>query len=231
MRRESYCSSHTGLRGCSAGIAEGTGDAIAETVGQFGSSGSHTVYVLNAAPASPWSTAAGNQLNPWVPVLEYACTWAQGKSQPQAIVATITTGAYNSLGKTYDGNQTRTSLDGQCNLALLLSENVVDCKDMAAVVQLCANAVGVANIQVLRIDGPFAYKPIKPIGHSTWNSGAWNHHMHAWYGSAVYDACIQVRRAAPYVPVADSLNGSYKSNLFDYGTFVPQSPINATITQ
>ena len=88
--------------------------------------------------------------------------------------------------------------------------------------------LGGTTVQVRRVDGPFVYKPILAIGGSTWSGGGWNFHQFGWYGGKVYDSCVKLKQSAPYVPVGDDINGSYKNNLYDSGTWTPQTPHTIT---
>jgi hypothetical protein len=44
----------------------------------------------------------------------------------------------------------------------------------------------------------------------------------------VNDASTKLKESAPYVPVHDDLDGNYKANLFDSGTWSPLSPHTIT---
>jgi len=198
----------------------------------FGTMGGHTVYVLYAAPAAPWSSAAGNTLNPWMNVLDYVCTWAQGKSTPAETVERITSRAYTGLGKTYNGGDSHTSANS-CNFSGLLADSWADCRDMSAVVQLFANAVGVPSndIKVRRIQGGFQTCPIQPMNWP-WQSVWWNFHQVGWYNNSVYDACIRACQNAPYIPAGVALN-NYEMDvrLPLSGNWLPQTPHIITTIQ
>ncbi len=194
-----------------AGNINGDGGSF---VCDFDVSGPHTVYTILGEPVAPWSNIYGNRRNGWVTVLDFACLWAETATNNSAVVSRITTGAYSGFGKTYDGSQSHT-YGTHCFLSNMLSDSVVDCRDMSAVVHLFSNILGVSGVQVKPVGGPFWYKRILPINSTTWVDGAWNFHQFGWYDGAVYDACVKLRESAPYIPVHDELNGSYKTNLYD----------------
>jgi hypothetical protein len=194
------------------------------------SSGPHTIYTLLSEPAPPWDNTAGSMQNGWTLVLDMACAWASGAVDESNTVAKITLSAYSEFGKThaYDAIQTH-SPGNLCQLTAILYDNVVDCQDMSAVVQLFTRIVGGAGVQFLRVNGPFNYNPVLPIGESAWSEGVWNFHQFAWDYGAVYDACVQLNQSAPYSPAHDDLNGNYKANLCDGGTWNPLAPDTITI--
>ena len=193
----------------------------------FDISGPHTVYTILKEPVTPWINTAGNQRNAWTVVLDYACTWAVAATDEANVVSKITSGAYSSFGKTYDGRQSHT-FGSHCELSDMLSDSVVDCRDMSAVVQLFTRLTGGATVQVRRVNGPFNYKPILPIGNSIWAGGDWNFHQFGWHAAAVNDACAKLKESTPYIPVHDDLNGNYKNNLFNSGRWTPLSPHTIT---
>jgi hypothetical protein len=57
-----------------------------------------------------------------------------------------------------------------------------------------------------------------------WASGGWNFHQFGWYAGKVNDACEHLKETAPYVPVQDDLNGNFKTNLLNFGTWSPLLP-------
>ena len=56
----------------------------------------HAYYTLLDTPIAPMD-------KPWTRVLDYASNWASGQSSEANIVKEITEGAYNNLGKNYNG--------------------------------------------------------------------------------------------------------------------------------
>ena len=190
-------------------------------------SGQHNLFVVLGEPSSPWSNTYGSACNAWRTVLDRSCDWADSATNEAGAVEMITTGGYERFGKSYDGSQSH-SVGNNCHLTAMLSSSVVDCRDMAAVVQLFTGALGGGSIQMKRIQGGFDYKPILAIGKPSWQDGYWNFHQVGWYGNAAYDACAKLKESAPYIPVNDDLDGNYKTNLFDSGTWTPQSPHTIT---
>jgi hypothetical protein len=190
-------------------------------------SGVHTVYTILNEPVSPWVNTVDDQRNAWTVILDYSCDWAATGTEESSVVAMITSGAYAGLGKTYDGGQSHT-YGTHCDLTDMLSDSVVDCRDMSAVVQLFTRILGGSTVQVRKVDGPFCFKRILAIGASTWADGGWNFHQFGWHANAVNDASTKLKESAPYVPVHDDLDGNYKANLFDSGTWSPLSPHTIT---
>jgi hypothetical protein len=95
---------------------------------------------------------------------------------------------------------------------------------MAACVQVFSNAVGSANIKVRKISGGgFSYKPILPIGKSTWSSGSWVFHKVAYLDN-VFDACIELKQSNPRIPVNEPIDGTYKTDLFQAGNWSYDNP-------
>jgi len=193
------------------------------TAWNMNTSGVHTVYTILNEPVAPWDNTAGSPKNAWTEVLDKSCTWAADAVDETSVVAKITPGAYSGFGKAYDGTQTHT-ISNFCSLTEMLSDTVVDCRDMSAVVELYTRIVGGSTVQVRRVDGPFYTEIILPIGNTAWSSGRWNFHQFGWYDGTVNDACVKLNESAPYCPVHDDLNGNYESDLFDSGIWTPLTP-------
>lgn len=104
----------------------------------------HTYYTLLDDPEPPMGS-------PWTDVLDYACVWASGQSTEFNVVWDITEGAYNNIGKEYDGGDTHAPLPN-FDLTSFLDEDWADCRDMSAVVQVFTNALGGSDIRVRSID-------------------------------------------------------------------------------
>jgi len=172
----------------------------------------HCCYVLYDEPQAPMD-------EPWIDVLDYACSWASGETSEYSIIVSITEGAYGNIGKEYYGGGTH-AVFPNFNLTGLLADNWADCRDMSAVVQVFSNSLGIQGVQVRRIDGPFAYKPILPVGKTSWSSSIWNFHQVGYY-SNVFDACLQLDQFSPRIPINEPINGSYKDDLFDSGYWSP----------
>jgi len=182
-------------------------------------SGAHTIYTVLGTPQSPMT-------EPWTQVLDYACVWANGKTSESAAVTPITTNAYNNLGKNYYGQNTHAA-GTTFNLTSFLSANWADCRDMSATVHVFTRAIGGTTTNVRKIDGPFDYKSIDPVGLPGWDTGAWNFHQVGNY-SGVYDACLRLKQSNPRIPTGEDINGSYKTDLYDSGTWDPKAPFNYT---
>jgi len=163
---------------------------------------------------------------PWTDVLDYACVWADGETEELGVVKKITTNAYWNFGKNYDG--TRSHAEGTTfKLTELLQEDWADCRDMSATVHVFAKGIGCSSLNVRRIDGPFVYKPIKPIGMILWQVDTWNFHQVANY-SGIYDACLQLDPSNPRISLGEDINGTYKNDLFDSGVWLPGIPFSYT---
>ena len=193
----------------------------------IGTSGVHTVYTVLAEPVAPWTNAAASAHAPWSSVLELACGWAAGASNAAGVIAALTPHAYAGFGKVYDGSQSH-SIGTTCYLSAMLADSVVDCQDMSAVIQLFSAVLGVGGVQTRRVDGPFVFQPLLPIGLTDWSDGSWNFHQFGWYANTVNDACVTLHEAAPFVPVHEDLNSNYRTNLFSRGTWLPINPTSYT---
>ena len=180
----------------------------------------HTYYTILAAPIEPVE-------EPWANVLDLACSWAANADTEQEILAGVTVGAYNyfSTIKEYTGGSDNV-LHDQFNLTQFLSSGYANCEDMSAVVQVFTWMLGGTETEILTINNKvpdvqdFYYKRIKPIGSSSWwENGKWNFHQVGWLNN-VYDACIMLD-SIPRVPVNEDVNGSYKEDLYNSGSWVP----------
>jgi hypothetical protein len=171
-------------------------------------------FIILDAPQAP-------QAVPWNSVLQKATYWAAGDSSAGTAVDDLTVRTYNQLGKDYDGRDSHCS-GTTCNLSGILADNWVDCRDVSAYVHILTCAIGVAT-EVRIIDGPFYYKPIDPIGSPGWAAGAWNFHQVLHYGN-VYDACLRLKQSDPRIPRNEDVNGVYRTDLFDTGSWSPDTP-------
>ncbi|MDI6783474.1 MAG: hypothetical protein QME64_05180 [bacterium] len=185
-----------------------------------GNTGPHKIYVTLSTPQAPMAI-------PWTEVLDKSCVWADGVNTDSLAVDSITKGAYWNIGKNYSGLSTHT--DGTLfHLKKFLNDNWADCQDMSATLQVFSNVLGVSGIQVRRINGPFLYKNIDPVGSPGWNSDVWNFHQVGWYSDKVYDACLRLNIDEPRVPVNEDIDGSYKEDLFEAGYWDPDTPSSYT---
>ena len=88
-------------------------------------------------------------------------------------------------------------------------------------------ALGGAVTQARRIEGPFYYKSIDPVGSPGWGTGQWTFHQVTHY-SNVYDSCLRLDQANPRIPRGEDVDGTYKADLFDSGTWDPWTPFDYT---
>ncbi len=181
----------------------------------------HGYYGLLSVPKEPMT-------QPWIEVLENACIWAANSMTEEGVVYGITCGAYNSNFKNYWWSPYSHVSGQELYLTNLLADTWADCQDMAAIVQVYSNALGVSyyDVKYGRINGPFTTKVIDPMGNPDWQSiPTWVFHQVGWYGSylstnAVYDACIRVDQTNPRIPTAENVNGEYRDSVYDSGTWV-----------
>lgn len=159
--------------------------------------------------------------------MDTACLWtpSPGYTAGQTLEAKCNLAymAYFFSGKTYNGRISHCLNDGMTfHMFNFLNDYQADCQDMSSWwVKLC-NALGLAT-SVRRIDDPhddgsegFWTKPISPVGSfgSTWNAVGWNFHQVGYSGN-VFDACLMLKQSSPRVPQDESINGSYKTDLYD----------------
>lgn len=178
---------------------------------------SHTYYTV-------YDTPKLGMANPWINVLDYVCVWAAGKTDKYDILRDITTGIYNDLGIVYSVSSPHTGFNGgYFNLSSLLYMKIGDCSDMAALVQVFSNALGIQDIKVKKINGYFAYKLIKPIGKDVESDG-WDWHQVACLCEDgvdyVYDACIMHDQFNFHIPIHEGLNSDYKSHTYQSGVWI-----------
>ena len=155
-------------------------------------------------------------------MLDLACDWALHLSDEAGVVQYITTGAYNNLGKEYDGGKYLIK-DGY-NLTKILKDEYVDCTDMAVVVCLFTRAAGGSTVQMRRVNGEFFYRKLLPIGLSEWKTGKWIFHQFAWFDDKVYDACVKINEMSPYIPAGDDYT-NYQRNVWHGDKFTTQQNI------
>jgi len=185
----------------------------------LGYTGKHYYYTLLAAPQAPMGT-------PWTSVLDYACVWASGETTETNVLTNITEGAFYNFDVDYDGGQTHAP-GNTFYLTNLLSDTIADCRDMSAIVQIFTNALGCSTVQVRRILGSFNTRIIDPIGAPGWIATSWLYHQVAWK-SNVWDACLRLDSSGPRIPVNESIDGTYKRNLYFSGDWDPASPTSFT---
>jgi hypothetical protein len=177
----------------------------------------HRIYTVLSIPKFPWtpdSTSASDTQVPWTEVLDFACRWAAGGTDPDA-VATAITKKLNQLGVDgllqYDnpnsapGNFVRTSpfaFDCTRFLQVLNGGSItgsgVNCDDCAAILVTFANILG-CELHEGTMGPPFSPKPHLLIGRRTPHAGKFDHHTVGWKNHCkasdpVFDACLQLNR-------------------------------------
>ena len=198
----------------------GSGEA-GVSVGGERSSGPHTIYTLLGEPyEEPWETWGQERV--WTEVLDYASAWADGEASEGGAADAITVHAYNDFGKDYNGYLTHAS-GTTLELSDLLADTEADCRDMSATVHAFLRALGGASTQVRRIWGRFTTKSIDPVGSPGWDVHEWNFHQVTHY-SNVYDSCLRLDPASPRIPRNEDVNGAYRDDLYDSGTWEPGTP-------
>lgn len=181
----------------------------------------HRIYTLLDVPTAPWQQTPYQQSNtqlPWTDVLDYACQWALGASDPEQAGGGVTRGV-NELGPnvvTYDcpnGGYSWYSAGGfDCtDFIERLKGGVgngyyVNCSDCATFASTFANAIG-CDLWQSRMGAAFFHlNPILAIGSSVWEPAChgvdnwqdgFGYHEVAWTGACdsdeyVYDACLKV---------------------------------------
>lgn len=181
----------------------------------------HRIFTLLTKPAMPWmqrSDPLESQL-PWVQALEYACSWASGKTNETDALTEITKKVNTAYGLKYDTSQGAsfyTATDPSKGKVFLLTSflvklgggtglgPIVNCTDCATIVTTFANLTG-CNIQasVMGHLGFYLNKVIA-IGFTGWaypfptsGRGHFSYHEVAWTGATAYrdhifDACLQL---------------------------------------
>jgi len=98
------------------------------------------------------------------------------------------------------------------------------------VVHVFTRAIGGSQTDVRRIDGPFGAQSIDPVGSPGWGATSWNFHQVGNY-SNVYDACLRFDPSDPRIPRNEDVDGTYKDDLYDSGTWSPQAPFDYTTVE
>ncbi|MBN2636284.1 MAG: hypothetical protein JXR61_08435 [Prolixibacteraceae bacterium] len=180
----------------------------------------HAYYTLLAAPIEPVE-------EPWANVLDLACSWAANADTEQEVLAVVTVGAYNHFDtiKEYDAG-TSSAMYVSFDLTSFFTNNTVNCEDMSAAIQVFTWMLGGTETEVMVINDKnmsqtFEYKKIKPIGKDWEENGTWYFHQVGWLNN-VYDACIMLD-SVPRVPVNESVNGTYKDDLYFSGAWYPDT--------
>jgi hypothetical protein len=184
---------------------------------------SHSYYTVLSAPQAPMS-------EPWSSVLDYACSWANGQSTSSNVLYYLCYILYNSSGLDYDGGQSHydyisyPSQKFQFNLTDFLYEwNKADCQDMSMFLSILYSSVGASLNQTRRIQGGFNTKSIDPVGTTySWGTVSWNFHHVGWLNN-IYDPCLRLNSSSPYIPINSNIDNPYKIDLYNSGTWSPQS--------
>lgn len=184
----------------------------------------HTYYTLLAAPQAPME-------KPWSSVLEKACVWAAGQSTDENVLNDLTTKLYTISGLTYNKDQTHYFHDLNKNRFIfelhdfLYDWNDADCQDVSMFLSILSSSIGGSLTQTKRIEGFFETNIINPIGPVEWVTKLWHFHQVGWLDN-VYDACIQLNQASPYIPINKDIE-LYKTDLFNersiYTIWEPQN--------
>lgn len=156
-----------------------------------------------------------------------ACIWMpeDGYSVAESLDAKkrLAYKAFWSSSKDYDGSSSHCS-GATFSMWLFINDGWADCRDMSSWwVKLC-NGVGL-NGQVRRIDGDFYTKVIDPVGTPGWAATHWNFHQVGHYTN-VFDPCLQLNQSNPRVPQGEDIDDPYKTDLYDHGTWSPQTPFS-----
>ena len=173
----------------------------------------HEFYIILSTPISPMT-------QPWDDVLEYACNWASGETTATDVVDEITYNTYWNYGSKYYTGQ-NSNVNAGCTelkLANLLADTEIDCKDLAATVQVFSNALGVDNLGIIMVtppsDPPLGTKPINLMGHSTteWQTRNFYNHAFANYPNTTYifDATCRVDSTDAQIPMGYHIDNEYK---------------------
>jgi hypothetical protein len=171
----------------------------------------HCCYVLFDEPQSPMD-------EPWLEVLNYACSWAVGQVTDTCAVQKITEGIYYMAdldgdidydwptGANYysSGVDKRTFDLNNFISNIKLSNNVkVNCSDVANLFNIFVNSLGLNGYtkRIIKISpNKFTTNEIDPIGSPGWNTAYWSYHQFGWFSESVNDACIRVNYSSPFLP-------------------------------
>jgi hypothetical protein len=155
----------------------------------------HEGYVVLQTPISPMQ-------EPWVGVLDKACSWASGETTASSAVSDMTYELYN-YGVEYDGGQHYTTDYTNLDLTSLLADLAdpssveMDCRDFSNFLHVLTNSLGVSGKynRIDRTTSPywFHYNYILPSGWEHWSTSDWNYHQVGWYyNSNVADAAAKI---------------------------------------
>jgi len=183
----------------------------------------HRIYTVLEVPKEPWIQTPYNPLNthlPWTEVMDYACSWADGTTNPDDASTRITKAVFE-LGPElveYDcpglGSSHYTlvfpfeAFDCTAFLGRLRrgigNGRFVNCTDCASVVSTFSNITGSSLFQSRMFSDSgvlFGVNPVLAIGSNVWrrpcNFPGFSFHEVAWEGECtentnVFDACLLV---------------------------------------
>ena len=148
---------------------------------------------------------------PWIDVLDYACSWASGQTSSTIIVQNITEGIYYM--EDTDGDIDYTYSSNYCSdydelfldnfLSDVNSKNnvYVNCTDCGNLVNIFTAAIGYPAHNKRIWLGIFTNE-IDPIGSSFgWGTVSWSYHQYGWINDLVDDASLRLDRYGnPRVP-------------------------------
>lgn len=136
---------------------------------EYSSASSHEYYLILDRPCMPWSDINGNVGAIWTDVLDVACVAAEGQSQKDAALSSITLYLFSQSGLVYDSYAGDTTMwnDWSFNLSkylkLLGDDDYVNCYDQASGVASLASSVGITAELILKTS--FGYiKPKAVVG-------------------------------------------------------------------
>jgi hypothetical protein len=181
------------------------------------------LYVVLGVPTAP-------QAQPWKDVLDKACQWGWGESQSAGALDQLVGYFYSLSGLTYDGTQSHYVYEAGppakmvFDLSDFLSDwDKADCQDAGMFLSCLSASLGCDLTATRRIQGAFTTKSVKAVGHTSWDPVTWNFHHIGWYNN-VYDASVQLYEWSPYLAIDDNIDDPYKVDLYDFGTWSPQTP-------
>ena len=203
------------------------------------------VYLTFGTPISPWGQTLDTPPKTrtcWSRVIHDACIWMpeEGYSSALSLDAKkrLAYKAFHSSGKDYKGWDSHCNGDGTYfeMWQFIEIDSWADCRDMSSWWAKLCNSIGL-NGQVRRINGPFVTKAIDPIGtpipypgeppwpENGWGTTSWNFHQVGNYTN-VFDPCLQLNQSAPRVAQYENIDSPYKTDLYDSGTWLPQTPFS-----
>jgi len=179
------------------------------------------VYVILDSPQEP-------QLKPRVDVVDFAVATQKGNNDTRnelRITSFLATRIHTSSGFLYDRDTDPHHTTQRDNTGLRLDftvsnfldypgnvnlDNKGNCQDFSNLFQVCSAALGLQPITVRRIDGPFHFRRVLPVGFSDWFENpkgyVLDYHQVGWSTSqtTVFDPTYRLddpRQADPRLPI------------------------------